>query len=284
LFFLDKLEKTAFFERGDVTTVINSVCSADSFDVVNNFLSNGGIEECKIDSGKDLVIWTLHFTSFGTFTISSTSGTSGGTTVGTTTSSASFFSEGNSGGGGVISSGSGGIITGQVHLYKVTWDKCDENVLRIVAGPSDENLSVKLRTVTSGLVEVNLAEVQPYDTKLVYEAKLDSDVTFVQVQVEGLSSSPSLAQKSFDLRECEGSVVVYSEPEIPILPVIEQSPLIASLLEKISPRNQIALGIAPDSVICREGLELIFKASNGSPACVTPETFGKLVQRGWGGT
>ncbi len=231
------------------------------------------------------MIWTLHFSSFGASTpIPSTSGTSGGTIAGTTTSSTSFFSEGNSGGGGVISSGSGGIITGQVRLYEVSWDKCDENVLRIVAGPSDEDLSVRLRTISSGLVEVNLAEVQPYDRKLVYESAIGSDVTFVQVQVEGLSTSPSLAQKSFDLRECEGNVVVFSEPEIPILPVIEQTPLIASLLEKISPRNQIALGVSPDAVICKQGLELIFKASNGSPACVTPETFGKLVQRGWGGT
>jgi len=29
---------------------------------------------------------------------------------------------------------------------------------------------------------------------------------------------------------------------------------------------------------------LIFKATNGSPACVTSETLVKLVQRGWGDT
>jgi len=113
---------------------------------------------------------------------------------------------------------------------------------------NDEDFAVKLRTVTSGLVDVNLAEVQPYDTKLVYEATLDSDVTFVQVQVEGLSSSASFAQKSFDLRECVGNVVVFSEPEKSILSVIEQTPLISSLLEQISPRNQIALGVSPSKL------------------------------------
>jgi len=66
------------------------------------------------------------------------------------------------------------------------------------------------------------------------------------------------------------------------LPVFEQFTLMSSILENVSPRNQIALGIEPESVICKDGLELVFKASNGSPACVTPETLEKLVQRGWG--
>jgi len=57
---------------------------------------------------------------------------------------------------------------------------------------------------------------------------------------------------------------------------------ILQILEQISPRNQIALGVSPDSVICKKGLELIFKNSNGMPACVTSETVSKLVQRGWG--
>ena len=38
----------------------------------------------------------------------------------------------------------------------------------------------------------------------------------------------------------------------------------------------------PTFEICREGLKLIFKSSNDSPACVKPETAGKLVERGWG--
>jgi len=277
--------KTAFYERSGVTTVINNVCSADSFDVVNSQLSDGGTEECKIDSNGDLVIWTLHFTLFGSST--SIPGASPTSSPGTTSSGGSFFSGGGGGGSkGVILSGgiagSGGIIVDAVHLYEVSWDKCNENILRIVAGPSDVDFAVKLRTVTSGLVDVNLAEVQPYDTKLVYEATLDSDVTFVQVQVKGLLSNPSFAQKSFDLKECEGNVVVFSEPEKSILSVIEQTPLISSLLEHISPRNQVAIGVSPDSVICKEGLELILKASTGSPACVTHETLEKLVQRGWG--
>jgi len=38
----------------------------------------------------------------------------------------------------------------------------------------------------------------------------------------------------------------------------------------------------PTSEICKEGLELIFKSSNDSPACVKPSTVEKLDARGWG--
>jgi len=47
------------------------------------------------------------------------------------------------------------------------------------------------------------------------------------------------------------------------------------------PRKQVAQGIAPEEVICKEGLELIIK-HNQSPACVKLETAGKLEERGWG--
>lgn len=39
--------------------------------------------------------------------------------------------------------------------------------------------------------------------------------------------------------------------------------------------------IAPLDIICREGLQKIFKSSDKSPACVKPQTIEKLIQRGW---
>jgi len=50
-----------------------------------------------------------------------------------------------------------------------------------------------------------------------------------------------------------------------------------------SPKQQIANGVLPKDVICKEGLELIFKSTDGTPACVKPETAKKLIERGWGG-
>jgi len=48
-----------------------------------------------------------------------------------------------------------------------------------------------------------------------------------------------------------------------------------------SPRMQVKQGIATSDVICNDGLELVFKNSDNSPACVKPTTAEKLIQRGW---
>jgi hypothetical protein len=52
-------------------------------------------------------------------------------------------------------------------------------------------------------------------------------------------------------------------------------------LGNLSPLKQIANGIAPESIICNEGLVLIIK-HDGSPACVMPDTAENLENRGWG--
>ena len=48
-----------------------------------------------------------------------------------------------------------------------------------------------------------------------------------------------------------------------------------------SPLDQVQSGIAPEDVTCRAGLVLIFKATDGSPACVTLFTKDRLEQRDW---
>jgi len=47
-----------------------------------------------------------------------------------------------------------------------------------------------------------------------------------------------------------------------------------------APLKQVAQGVLPNEIICKEGLELIIK-NNGSPACVKAETITKLISRGW---
>lgn len=49
----------------------------------------------------------------------------------------------------------------------------------------------------------------------------------------------------------------------------------------LSPLKQIKAGISPEKIVCREGLELILRSSDDLPACVTPETKQKLIERGW---
>jgi len=50
----------------------------------------------------------------------------------------------------------------------------------------------------------------------------------------------------------------------------------------LSPKKQVDKGRIPEQVRCNEGLELIFKSTDSSPACVKPETAQKLIERGWG--
>ncbi len=49
----------------------------------------------------------------------------------------------------------------------------------------------------------------------------------------------------------------------------------------MSPRKQMDSGVNAEDVVCKDGLELIIKASNGSAACVKPSTAQVLIQRGW---
>ena len=49
----------------------------------------------------------------------------------------------------------------------------------------------------------------------------------------------------------------------------------------LSPKHQLKNGILPEEIICKGGLELVFKSTDGSPACVKPKTAEKLIERGW---
>lgn len=48
-----------------------------------------------------------------------------------------------------------------------------------------------------------------------------------------------------------------------------------------SPLEQVRSGIAAKDVTCKQGLELVFKSTDGSPACAKPDTASVLIQRGW---
>ena len=55
------------YSRSGVFTQITTVCTADNQASVDAQLI-GSIEDCKIDVGSDLVVWTKHFTKFATYT------------------------------------------------------------------------------------------------------------------------------------------------------------------------------------------------------------------------
>lgn len=48
-----------------------------------------------------------------------------------------------------------------------------------------------------------------------------------------------------------------------------------------SPKKQISAGVTPENISCKNGLDLIFKLSDGSPACVKLATANKIINHGW---
>jgi len=49
-----------------------------------------------------------------------------------------------------------------------------------------------------------------------------------------------------------------------------------------SPLKQFKSGVAAEDVICKEGLQLIIKSKDHTPACVRPSSISKLIAQGWG--
>jgi len=61
----------------------------------------------------------------------------------------------------------------------------------------------------------------------------------------------------------------------------KESEHMMEIFGQLRPLQQVKEGIAPEDVKCKSGFELIFKASDGSPVCVSPATATKLVALGW---
>ena len=59
------------------------------------------------------------------------------------------------------------------------------------------------------------------------------------------------------------------------------SPPVVSTPKMLLPLEQVKAGVAPKDVQCKSGFTLIFKAEDGSPACVDSTVAQILAQRGW---
>ena len=59
------------------------------------------------------------------------------------------------------------------------------------------------------------------------------------------------------------------------------SPPVMTTSAMLLPLQQVKSGVAPKDVQCKSGFTLIFKAEDGSPACVDPTVAQVLAQRGW---
>ena len=56
----------------------------------------------------------------------------------------------------------------------------------------------------------------------------------------------------------------------------------ASDVKLLSPLMQLNNGTSTQNIACSDNLKLIYKSTNGYPACVTQQTSENLIKRGWG--
>ncbi len=133
----------------------------------------------------------------------------------------------------------------------------------------------------------------------------------VVIKVAGESENPDPAKQAKEIRYLQSYVLKFllfsdatnvvsnqqkneiaAQMDSAWIPVLEQRGDVVSvtLLEEqkagtayhdLSPRKQMAHGIALENVSCAEGLAIVLKSSDYSPACVRPSSVEKLIQRGW---
>ncbi len=121
----------------------------------------------------------------------------------------------------------------------------------------DSLLDFETRTYTVCYDVLRRLNVEPVD--------LDDGRKYFLVLMDNIHSNSCPNCRKFSLSTENNEIVIPSQTEV-------QRPL-----------QQLKNGIKPENVVCKEGLELIFKSTNGLPACVNPDTFEDLVARGWFG-
>ncbi|PJC51172.1 MAG: hypothetical protein CO032_00950, partial [Nitrosopumilales archaeon CG_4_9_14_0_2_um_filter_34_16] len=260
----------AFYQKstpGSPLTFINTVCNADDFTTVNAQL--GGTGECKFDNGSDLIIWTTHATTFGDSRGASKGSPSSGGDSGSSSSSNSGSSGGSGAGRSTVgTSGFGGILGSPLAINEISYDKCNDNMARIlISSDADVPPTVKVTTVKSGVVFATLAEVQPYEDlnkfstvdRHLYEIPIASDESFIMVTVtEEIGTKSNIVRASVKLLACEGTTVVVPLPEDMLPEVSEDAARIFDT--KVQIGNNTAIDAKKSEFIFVSGQDLSVSA------------------------
>lgn len=219
---------TAFFKSPSDTNVvlITTQCTADDLATVTAQL--GGTGECVYNNGSDMIIWTTHFTRFGT---AKSTSSSAGSSAPSATSSAG--GGGGGGGGGVGVSGLGGKLVSPLTIYEISYDVCEQNMVRIIVGTSGSDApppNVKIRTPLNEVYSATLVKDQPFTeenkvfqtSRYVYEAPLDRKLNFFIVTAEqagGRAAATTTYLVNMD--ECRNTIIVNPMSEIDKTGVLE---------------------------------------------------------------
>ena len=202
--------QVGFFHNTNTVTEITATCTSDSISGMPS-----GANECKINVGNDLVVWTKHFTGFGTWSSSSSGASTGGT-------------GGGGGGGGGYGYGYLGLsqygktegeivanLTSSLKILNVSYDTCDTNMAKILVAYSESNPSVILRSSLTGVVQAQLAKDQPFAAtnenanikKLVYEVPISSKQnSFEVLALQAIGHDIISVGKTIEMTSCQGQV------------------------------------------------------------------------------
>jgi len=224
-----------YFHNTNTVTEIAATCTSDSISGMPS-----GANECKINVGSDLAVWTKHFTGFGTWSSSSSSSSS--------SSAAPAASSSSGAGGGAVGAGpssgqsgpgasgigQGGILA-DLKILDVSYDTCDTNTVKILVEYSDNNPSVILRTSITGVVQAVPAKEQPFAAenenattkKLVYEAPINSkEQTFEVLALQAVGHNIYSVGKTIEVTECHGEISFANEQSIVPIEVDTSAPRI----------------------------------------------------------
>jgi len=220
--------KVGFFHSTPSVTEITSECLADDISAIPI-----GSNECKMDVGSDLIVWTNHFTGFTTWT-SSVVSTSSGTSLSST-------GWGGSGVGAAVGTGASSTSDAAgagpyLRISKVSYDVCTtkEAKIEVDFDATDVNPTVMLRTSITGIADAKPVLDQPFAQenlngsikKLVYEASLDSRNSFEVLAMEAVGHNVFSVGKTIDVNSCSNNVVFGNIENMSTEPVDVSLPMI----------------------------------------------------------
>jgi len=110
------------------------------------------------------------------------------------------------------------------------------------------------------------------------------DTTIVMAQQNSTGSNQTMAQNATTLTMAQNSTnssMIMSHQTNETLGVNETVYVTKNNIVTDPPLRQLKNGVSINDIKCIEGMQLILKKENGSPACVKPEDATALTQRGW---
>ena len=140
-------------------------------------------------------------------------------------------------------------------------------VTGLVINPSVSSISFDSITGDSKLSSMHFAFAQETPVNATESNDASSNSTSIEIE-DGvmMSDNPTETNATSTNSASTEDDMMVTEDEIP--PAV------------LSPLKQIKSGIVPENVVCKEGLELVFKL-NGQPACVKTTSVQKLIAWGW---